>query len=114
MVKSEASGQELPVDDRQAAGFAGTGYTLEFPDPNGQAVLKVSGTFKLDPAQPKEGLDLIPGQGETMHCRYEVQGDTLRLCMAAPGAPRPTEFKTQPNQPHVTFDYPAEALSAYR
>lgn len=88
-------------DAFQAAGFEGTRYTLEFP--NGNEVLKVSGTFKLGPAQPKESIDLIPDQGETMHCRYEVTGDGLRLSMAAPGAPSPTEFKTQPNQPHVTF-----------
>jgi len=103
VVKTEAGGEDLPVDARQAAGFEGTRYTLEFP--NGNEVLKVSGTFKLDPAQPKESIDLIPDQGETMHCRYEVMGDGLRLCMAAPGAPRPTEFKTQPNQPHVTFAF---------
>ncbi|HEY2252135.1 MAG TPA: TIGR03067 domain-containing protein, partial [Planctomycetaceae bacterium] len=103
VVSSEAGGAALPVDaqGRQAAGFEGNRYILEIPSED--QVLKVTGTFKLDPAQPNELMDLIPAQGETMHCRYEVKGNTMRLCMAAPGAPPPTEFKTQPDQPHVTF-----------
>ena len=56
-------------------------------------------TFKLDPAKKPKAvdLDLQAGQdkGKTAHGIYDLEGDTLKICMAKPGKDRPTEFTTK-------------------
>ena len=110
VVSTEAGVAELPVDaqSRQAVVFDDNRYVLEFPE--GADVRQVPGRFALEAVRPAQFMDMIPAAGETMHCLYEVEGDTLRLCMAAPGAPRPTEFKTQADQLHVTFVFRRDSI----
>jgi RNA polymerase sigma-70 factor (ECF subfamily) len=100
----EAGGQEMPIDrqGRQAAAFHDYRYVLYLV--NNDAVLELGGTYTLDAAQPARFLEMHPeGGGDAMKCLYEIEGDTLRLCMAAPGGPRPAEFKTMPNQNHMSM-----------
>jgi uncharacterized protein (TIGR03067 family) len=65
--------------------------------PNGESI---GGTFKLDPAAKVKTIDLIltpPGgeKPETMLGLYELDGDTLKLCITnGPGKDRPAELKT--------------------
>lgn len=48
--------------------------------------------FVLNPsATPKTTEDHLP-DGRVIRGIYELTGDTLRSCVAAPNAPRPTEF----------------------
>jgi len=57
-----------------------------------------SGTkVELDPAPEPKTLDVIPdggrNRGERVLGIYRLDGDRLTICMAAPGQPRPKEFK---------------------
>jgi uncharacterized protein (TIGR03067 family) len=57
-------------------------------------------TFKLV-AGEKPGIDLTTvyeGDATPLHTKaiYQVAGDTLTYCIAAPGQPRPTDFATAP------------------
>jgi uncharacterized protein (TIGR03067 family) len=100
----EAGGEDSPIDDqgRQGARFNNLAYTLiHVQDGN---VLEIPGTFTLEPSRPGQFMEMQPaGGGQSFSCLYEIQGDTLRLVMAAPGSARPTEFKTQPGQMHASF-----------
>ncbi len=60
---------------------------------------KGSGTFKLDTSKKPKHLDTVPAdgpiQGQTVEQIYEIDGDNLKICIALPGTPRPTEFKSE-------------------
>jgi uncharacterized protein (TIGR03067 family) len=52
------------------------------------------GTYKLDPAAKPKTIDLIAGDERPAPGIYELDGDTLKICLAeGPNAARPTEFK---------------------
>jgi uncharacterized protein (TIGR03067 family) len=67
----------------------------------GPGVETLKGTFKIDPTAKLKTIDMTitpPGGGEkpeTVLGLYELDGDTLKLCMTGgPGKVRPEEFKT--------------------
>ena len=76
-------------------------------------------TFKLDEKAKPKTLDLTPLQGpdkgKTIKGIYELTGDSLKICLAAPGgpgaadAPRPTEFKSGNGVIVASFEREAEA-----
>jgi uncharacterized protein (TIGR03067 family) len=53
-------------------------------------------TFAIDPAQKPRAIDLTPPELKPNEAPargiYELDGDTLRLCIAGANRPRPTEF----------------------
>ncbi len=49
-------------------------------------------TIKLDPERKPAWFDSTDRSKKTMLGIYELSGDTLRICSAAPGAERPKEF----------------------
>jgi uncharacterized protein (TIGR03067 family)/prepilin-type processing-associated H-X9-DG protein len=68
-----------------------------------------NGSFKInDGAKPHE-LDMTL-DGETVNCIYEIDKDTLKLCMNAkgPGGPRPTEFKSDAGSPNTVMLFKRE------
>lgn len=53
----------------------------------------MEGEFKMDPAAKPKSIDLSM-MGKTANGIYELDGDTLKLCIAEPpGSARPTEMK---------------------
>jgi uncharacterized protein (TIGR03067 family) len=68
----------------------GDQYTLKTPEGDRK------GTIKLDPTSSPKHFDLTPSagpnKGKTLLGIYEVDGDTLRYCLALNGKDRPTEF----------------------
>ncbi len=57
-------------------------------------------TFRLDPAAAPKAIDYVntagANKGRAQQGIYELQGDTLRLCVAPPGAERPADFTSVP------------------
>jgi uncharacterized protein (TIGR03067 family) len=57
--------------------------------------------FTLDPkAMPRQVTDQLP-DGRTIQGIYELEGDTLRSCVAPPGKDRPAEFSAEPGSGHT-------------
>jgi uncharacterized protein (TIGR03067 family) len=54
-----------------------------------------SADYTADPTQTPKTIDLH-SKGKTELGIYEVVGDTMRVCFAAPGMPRPTDYETHP------------------
>jgi uncharacterized protein (TIGR03067 family) len=57
----------------------------------------VKARFVLDTSKTPHAIDYInlpaaPHAGKTQAGIYEITGNTLKICMAAPGKPRPSEF----------------------
>ena len=54
--------------------------------------------FTTDPAASPKAIDYVNtaglNKGKTQYGIYEFEGDLLRVCMAAPGAARPTKFQS--------------------
>jgi len=60
-----------------------------------------NGVFKIDPTVTPKTIDITltdaPGKDKTMKGIYELEGDAQKICVAAPGKARPTEFVSKPN-----------------
>ena len=75
-------------------------YTFEF---NG---LTEEGTIKVEPGKKPATIDLAitegDDKGKSQVGIYKVDGDTITVCLAAPGAKdRPTEFKSTEENGHI-------------
>jgi uncharacterized protein (TIGR03067 family) len=54
--------------------------------------------YKLDPSKKPKHMDITANEGgkeQLLKGIYALDGDDLKVCFAAPGEKRPTEFKTQ-------------------
>jgi uncharacterized protein (TIGR03067 family) len=64
----------------------------------------IEGTFALDPAKKPKTIDITlengEQKGEKMLGIYELDGDTYKVCIGAPGIDRPTEFVSKPDSNH--------------
>jgi len=53
----------------------------------------------LDPSRNPKAIDVIPdggpNRGEPILGIYKLEADTMTICMAGPGQPRPKEFKAE-------------------
>jgi uncharacterized protein (TIGR03067 family) len=63
------------------------------------------GTFRPDPSKNPPTIDLMMNEGEekgeTIKAIYELNDDVLRICGAAPGHERPTEFSARDASGHT-------------
>jgi uncharacterized protein (TIGR03067 family) len=64
------------------------------------------GTFELVEGGPLKALNVTTAGGDLARAIYEVTDDTLKVCYAADGGSRPTEFKSEP--------YSGRVLAVYR
>jgi uncharacterized protein (TIGR03067 family) len=80
--------------------IVGKNNTITFqgkPTSDKDKAAPLTGTFKLDPAQKPKTIDTTvktEGKDTVEQGIYQLEGDTLTLCMARAGAERPKEFKT--------------------
>ena len=79
-----------------------------FIDQQGDKILG-EGSITLDPSKKPGTMDARftegPVKGQSSLAIYELNGDTLRTCSAAPGKERPTEFLTRPDSGAMMFVY---------
>jgi uncharacterized protein (TIGR03067 family) len=81
----------------------------------GKAALLSDGTaigkadLTVNPAKKPKEIDLLLTEGEnkgkTARGIYELSADTLRVCYAAPGKDRPTEFSSKPGSGNTLSVY---------
>jgi uncharacterized protein (TIGR03067 family) len=96
MVSGEANGNSLPKETvanaRRAAKDGETTITF-----SGQVYFKAK--FSIDPTKKPKTIDYTmtegPTKGKTHLGIYELDGDTVKFCFAAPGKDRPTEFSAK-------------------
>jgi uncharacterized protein (TIGR03067 family) len=64
-------------------------------------------TFVLDPRRTPKCIDLIHADGDdigkTLRGIYQLDRDSLKLCIGDPGGERPLEFKSQPGSKRTLF-----------
>jgi len=100
-VSAVIDGKELSKDEAGKITLTVNGEKYTYKGASGEAV---EGTHKLDPARKPRELDAVrsrgKGKGETVRAIYELSGDTYKVCLAAPGKPRPREFASKPGSGH--------------
>ena len=96
MVSGQANGQAMPPE------MAGTGKRVAKDGVTtvtigGQLYFKAS--FTIDAFQTPKAIDYAmtegPTKGSTQFGIYDLQGDTVTFCFAAPGLDRPTDFTAE-------------------
>jgi uncharacterized protein (TIGR03067 family) len=60
------------------------------------------GTFKIDATKKPKTIDSMGSKPNSKPILgiYEFNGDTLKICNALPGMPRPTDFEAKPGSNH--------------
>jgi uncharacterized protein (TIGR03067 family) len=94
LVSMSKDGKEVPLpkEGKVHVTTAEDGaYTVKVGD-----MVVEKGTGKLDPTATPKAVDVTaadgPNKGQTVRGIYEVKGDEMRACFAAPGKDRPTDF----------------------
>jgi uncharacterized protein (TIGR03067 family) len=93
MVSGEADGMAMPKEmastGKRVAKDGETTITM-----GGQVYFKAK--FTIDPTKTPKAIDYAmmegPTKGQTHLGIYELDGDTVKFCFAAPGQARPTDF----------------------
>ena len=93
MVSGELNGMAMPdafvKNGKRVAKDGETAITL-----GGQVYFKAK--FSIDPRKKPKAIDYNmtegPTKGKTHLGIYELDGDTVKFCFAAPGGDRPTDF----------------------
>jgi uncharacterized protein (TIGR03067 family) len=99
LVSSETDGQKAPEEQLKQIKVVikGNQHSVYF----GDKLLAENVRFDIDPTKkPKTTDDTLP-DGRMIHGIYELDGDTLRSCVAGIGKERPTEFTTKAGSGHT-------------
>ena len=96
MVSGERDGQSLPEDYvKTAARVAKDGVSTVTI--GGMVVMKSK--YTIDPSKKPKAIDFEALEGEAkgdkLHGIYELDGDTVRFCLAPADKARPTEFSAK-------------------
>jgi len=94
-VSIEAAGQKVTDEDKiktRKLTTKGEKYTLKVGDET------VQGTIEINPTKKPKTIDVKPeigtNKGKTLLGIYELDGDSLKICLALPDKDRPTAFAT--------------------
>ncbi len=67
------------------------------------------GTLKFRDQDTPKSMDVTTDDGTEVPAIYELSGDTLKICYALNGAPRPKEFKSASGSDHIFTIYKRKA-----
>jgi len=94
-VSIEAAGQKVTDEDKiktRKLTTKGEKYTLKVGDET------VQGTIEINPTKKPKTIAVKPesgtNKGKTLLGIYELDGDSLKICLALPDKDRPTAFAT--------------------
>jgi uncharacterized protein (TIGR03067 family) len=92
MTRMESAGKEVSraklAESRIRLMIAGGRMTMQRPGRTQNL------TFTLDPSKDPREIDLDDGESLITRAIYQLDGDTLKICWAEPGAARPLDFTT--------------------
>jgi uncharacterized protein (TIGR03067 family) len=76
----------------------------------------VQGSFRIDPTTRPRTIDVTitrgASRGQVLEGIYDLDGDTLRVCLAAKGGPRPTEMSSKPDSGQTLMVHKAAKKAA--
>ena len=102
VTSAEGEGKPRPDDIGLKATFAADKLTFQRDDQDAFGI-----KFKLDSTQKPKAIDtsheLDPGRPIIQLGAYALEGDTLKLCLAPAGKPRPAKLETKPGDGLVLF-----------
>lgn len=105
-VSLERNGETFPLDAAEETRLV-FGKDDRFVIRRGAESLE-EGSFRVHSGEPRP-IDTTPtngpDRGRTTKGLYEIEGDTLRMCLAPPGAPRPADIASRPGSNHLFFVY---------
>jgi uncharacterized protein (TIGR03067 family) len=97
VVSVEVAGAAAPGLEGAELVFAEGKKSFTLPDKRVE-----KGTYRLDATKkPKEIDSTTEGRGGVEKGIYVIEDDTLKLCLATQGGPRPTEFATKPRTDQI-------------
>jgi len=80
-----------------------TGFTLVLPTTHKQGptwTIRTELTTKLRATNLKK-IDFLANDGSTLEAIYEINGDTLKLCLSQDDGPRPTDFAAKKDSKRI-------------
>jgi uncharacterized protein (TIGR03067 family) len=88
-------GKEIKASDLKATlSLKGADYVYT----NGDTINK--GIYQVDPSKKPMSLDIVckqgPDKGKTLPAIFEVDGDTMRICLSIKDKERPKDFVSKP------------------
>jgi uncharacterized protein (TIGR03067 family) len=107
VVSMTANGMKYPDEEAQSLfrTIEGNNYLVaRYSKPVGK------GTFKLDPAAMPKTIDSLPAADPSKPILgiYEFDGETLKICNAPPGKPRPGDFEAKAGSGHTVTEWQPE------
>jgi uncharacterized protein (TIGR03067 family) len=96
VVSGEEDGKPSPEEKIKGSKMTVDGKTIKLSDKDDKQLWILD--YKLDPSKKPAEIDMTvaegQGAGKSSQGIYELEGDSLKLCYALPGADRPKTFKT--------------------
>ena len=100
LVSAMEDGKPLADDKVKQTSIVVEGATFRFPGLAEDATSS-AGTFKLDATKTPKEMDSTSAEKELMLGIYEMGDDSYKVCLAAAGKSRPSEFASEPGNHQI-------------
>jgi uncharacterized protein (TIGR03067 family) len=94
VVSLTRDGTVEPISKDAVRVITGGNYTMKL-----HPLLTIKGKYEIDPTTSPKNMETVASTGPNKDKRllgiYELDGDSLKICYAAPGKDRPTEFSSK-------------------